>query len=64
MTFLTFPVLRGQGITVHKKPKWSTVVSMHVSGRQALCIDPRSDHNTDLTVGQRAFIEAPRPRTC
>jgi uncharacterized protein (TIGR02217 family) len=30
-----FPVLPGQGITVHKLPKWNTDVAMHASGRES-----------------------------
>ncbi len=29
-----FPNLSGQGWSVHKRPKWSTTVSQHVSGRE------------------------------
>ncbi len=31
----TFPVLLGQGITVHKLPKWNTTVAGHASGRES-----------------------------
>ena len=31
---LTFPILPGQGWSVHKKPKFSTIVAPHVSGRE------------------------------
>jgi len=31
---LTFPILPGQGWSLHKKPKFSTLVSPHVSGRE------------------------------
>ena len=31
---LTFPILPGQGWSVHKKPKFSTLVASHVSGRE------------------------------
>lgn len=34
MTNLVFPVLTGQGFSVHKKPKMSTIVASHVSGRE------------------------------
>ena len=29
-----FPSLPGQGWSVHKKPKWSTIIAPHVSGRE------------------------------
>ena len=29
-----FPALPGQGWSVHKKPKWSTIIAPHVSGRE------------------------------
>ena len=34
MTIPVFPVLTGQGFSVHKKPTMSTLVSSHVSGRE------------------------------
>jgi hypothetical protein len=30
----SFPILAGQGWSVHKKPNWSTIVAPHVSGRE------------------------------
>jgi hypothetical protein len=35
MTPPSFPVLPGQGWSVHKRPTWSTRVANHVSGREA-----------------------------
>jgi hypothetical protein len=35
MTPPSFPTLRGQGWSVHKKPTFSTIVASHVSGREA-----------------------------
>ena len=43
MTSLTFPTLNGQGWSVHKTPKFSTLIAPHVSGREvrdALYLNP------------------------
>jgi uncharacterized protein (TIGR02217 family) len=31
----TFPVLPGQGVVVHKKPRWNTTIALHANGRES-----------------------------
>jgi Conserved hypothetical protein 2217 (DUF2460) len=35
VTWATFPTLAGQGISVHKSPRWATAVAVHASGRES-----------------------------